>query len=33
MAVDEGDDVRMLETFENVDFGRKVIFQLFVEFG
>lgn len=31
MAVDKGDDVRMLEAFENVDFGGKVIFQLLIK--
>jgi hypothetical protein len=31
MAVDQGDNVWMLETLENIDFGGKVVLQLLVE--
>lgn len=31
MAVDERDDVRVIQTLENVDFGREVFSQLLVE--
>lgn len=31
MAVDQGDDVRVLKALEDVDFGGKVILQLLIE--
>jgi hypothetical protein len=31
LAVYERDDVRMLETLENLDFGGEVVFELLVE--
>lgn len=32
MAVDQGDDMRVLKVLEYADFGGKVILQLLVEF-
>ena len=32
LTVDKGDDMRMVKTFQNVDFGVKVLLQLLVEF-
>jgi hypothetical protein len=31
MAIDEGDNMRMMKVFQNIDFGGKVILQLLVE--
>lgn len=31
MAIDEGDDMRVIEAFEDLDLGREVLFQLLVE--
>lgn len=31
MAVDEGNDMWVMETFQNIDFGGKVVLQLSVE--
>jgi hypothetical protein len=31
MAIDKGDNMRVMETFQNVDFGGKVILQLLVQ--
>ena len=30
-AVDQGNDVGMMEAFENVDLGVEVVFELFIE--
>ena len=30
-AVDEGDDMRMMETFEDVDFGVEILLEFLVE--
>ena len=31
MAVDQGHDVRVMETLQDIDFGRKVFFEFLIE--
>jgi hypothetical protein len=31
MAIDEGDDMRVMEILQDIDFGGKVVLQLLVE--
>jgi hypothetical protein len=33
MAIDQSDDVRVMEAFENIDLRRQVIFELLIQFG
>lgn len=33
MAVDQSNDVWVVEAFEDIDFGAEVLFELLVEFG